>query len=90
MGFGAARRRGAPGSSSVSSRLEVRDDTVAGRKSSLFRLGFISSARLKEGGKTDFDRERERRGRLGCSWADWAGSAARREREYWAEIGPMT
>ncbi len=35
------------------------DDTVAGRKSRLFRLGFIFSARLKEGGKTDFDRERE-------------------------------
>ena len=37
------------------------------------------SARLREGGKTDFDRERgEEAG--GC-WADWAGLAARREKE---------
>ena len=49
----------------------ARDDTVAGRKSRLFRLGFISSVRLKEGGKTDFDRERG--GEAGGCWADWAG-----------------
>ena len=31
-----------------------------------------------------------RRGRAASAGLAWAGSAARREREYWAEIGPIT
>jgi hypothetical protein len=72
------RRKAAQGGSSGSVQ-SWKMNSSRGRKSRLFRLGFISSARLKEGGKTDFDRER--RGEAGGCWADWAGLAARREKE---------
>jgi hypothetical protein len=77
----AERRRGVAGSSSAW-QPAGEDDTVAGRKSRLFRLRFsLLGLTEREGDQTDFG---EREGRLG--WADWAGLAARGKRR----VGPKS